>query len=117
MNRSYVIALVGGASLWLVTMAISGRNEAWDSPLYWALAYPLCIALAGFLACREPTRPWRWALAIMLVQPVVMVFTSGGSFGLLPLGLILFSVLALPAIGVAHLVARWSPCRNRPEPR
>jgi len=39
------------------------------------------------------------------VQPVVMVFTSGGDFGLLPLGLILFGVLAVPPVLVARLAA------------
>ena len=34
-----------------------------------------------------------------------MVLTSGSGFGLLPLGLILFAVLALPAIAVAGLGA------------
>jgi hypothetical protein len=104
-NGGYVIALGGGALLWIGTMAISGRNEAWDSPLYWSLAYPTCMALAGWLAYQEPMRPWRWALAVMLVQPVVMVFTSGSSFGLLPLGLVLFSVLALPPMLAAQLGA------------
>lgn len=102
----YVIAALGGATLWLVTMAVSGRTEAWDSPLYWQAAYPLAIALSALLGYLEPERPWRWALAVMLVQPVVMVFTSGGSFGLLPLGLILFAVLAIPTIIAALLAAR-----------
>lgn len=106
-SRLYFTALIGGALLWLLTMAISGRNEAWDSPIYWTITYPLCIALSAFLAYREPVRPWRWALAIMLVQPVVMAFTSGGSFGLLPLGLILFAILALPVILAAWVGARF----------
>jgi hypothetical protein len=41
----------------------------------------------------------------MLVQPVVMLFTSGSSFSLLPLGIIMFGVLALPAIMVARISA------------
>lgn len=102
----FAIAAIGGAILWLATMAVSGRNEAWDSPLYWQAAYPLAIALSGLLGYVAPERPWRWALAVMWVQPVVMVFTSGGSFGLLPLGLILFGVLAVPPIVAAQLAAR-----------
>lgn len=97
-SRAYSIAIAGGAALWLATMAVSGRNEAWDSPLYWSIAYPACIALAGALAYFVPVDPWRWAFAVMLVQPVVMVLTSGASFGLLPLGLIMFAVLALPPL-------------------
>jgi len=90
------LALAGGAALWLGTMALSGRREAWDSPLYWSAAYPLCIGLAALLAYFAPERPARFAFAVMLVQPVVMLLTSGGDFSLLPLGLILFAILALP---------------------
>lgn len=108
-NRSkplYAIALIGGAVLWLGTAAIGGRNEAWDSPLYWSVTYPLCIALATALGYVEPTRPARWALAVMLVQPVVMILTSGSGFGLLPLGLMLFAVLSLPPVLGAY-VGAW----------
>lgn len=108
----YAIALAGGTALWLVTMAVSGRNEAWDSPLYWQAAYPLAILLSAALGYFAPERPWRWALAAMWVQAVVMVFTSGGSFGLLPLGLILFGVLAVPPVAAALIAARLR--RRRP---
>jgi hypothetical protein len=111
----YVIALGGGALLWIGTMAISGRDEAWDSPLYWSLAYPTCMALTGWLAYQEPLRPWRWALAVMLVQPVLMVFTSGSSFSLLPLGLVLFGVLALPPMLAAQLGAWLRRRRSQTE--
>ena len=50
----YYVALGGGASIWLLTMAISGRSETWDSPLYWSIAYPLCIALGGRLRTPSP---------------------------------------------------------------
>jgi hypothetical protein len=101
----YYVAATAGALLWLGTMAASGRSEAWDSPLYWSVAYPLCLLLAGVFGYLEPVRPWRFALAVMLVQPVVMILTSGGSFSLLPLGVIMFGILALPAILVARLSA------------
>jgi len=99
----YAIALLGGAGLWLVTTAVSGRAEAWDAPLYWSVAYPLAICLAGILGYAAPEKPWRWALAVMLAQPVVMMFTAPGSASMLPLGIIVFAVLALPAIGLAQL--------------
>src|SRR5688572_3584359 len=111
-SNSYFIALTGGAVLWLLTMLISDRREAWDSSAYWILTYPLCLVLSGWLAYREPVRPWRWALATMLVQPVVMAVTSGGSFGLLPLGLILFTILALPAV-LAAWVGAWLRLRAK----
>jgi hypothetical protein len=112
----YYVALAGGALLWLGTMVVSGRNEAWDSPLYWSAAYPLCIALSALLAYAAPERPARWALAVMLVQPVVMVLTSGGGFGLLPLGLILFAILSLPAVLAARLAASAARRSGTPRP-
>lgn len=111
-HRLYYVALGGGALLWLGTAAVSGRGEAWDSPLYWSITYPLCLLLAGALAYLEPVRPWRWALAVMLVQPLVMLLTSGSSLSLLPLGLIMFAILALPPILVARAVA-WLRLRQR----
>lgn len=104
-RQAYLMAIGGGAFLWIAAAVLSGRSEAWDSSLYWTVAYPLSIALAGVLGYRFPHRPWRWALAVMLAQAVMLVL-SGAGFGLLPLGLILFAVLALPAAGLAHIAAR-----------
>jgi hypothetical protein len=102
---AYATAIIGGAVLWIATSLISGRTEAWDSSLYWTFAYPLSIVLARVLGYRSPVKPWRWGLTVMLVQAVVLAFAAS-SFGLLPLGLILFAVLALPAIGFAQIAAR-----------
>ena len=102
---AYTAAIVGGALLWLATAGISGRTEAWDAAFYWIATYPLAIGLAGGLGYWAPEKPWRWALAVMLAQAVVLV-VSGSDFSLLPLGLILFSILALPAIAFATFMAR-----------
>jgi len=102
---AYAIAIVGGAALWLATAAISGRREAWDSSLYWTVAYPLSIVVAGALGYRFPEKPWRWALAVMLAQAVALAF-AGSDFSLLPLGLILFAALALPAVVLARIMAK-----------
>jgi peptidoglycan/LPS O-acetylase OafA/YrhL len=102
---AWTAAIVGGAVLWLVAAAVSGKREAWDSSLYWTVAYPLGIGLAGALGYWAPEGPWRWGLALMWAQALVMI-ASASDFGLLPLGLVMFSILALPAIGVATLVAK-----------
>lgn len=101
---AYVIAAASGAILWLATSAVGGRREAWDSPLYWTFAYPAALAIAGILGYLAPDRPWRWALTLMLVQAVTLAI-SASSFGLLPLGLIMFAVLALPLVGLAVVAA------------
>ena len=103
MDRStwaWSVSIVGGAVLWIIATLVSGKQEAWDSSLYWSVSYPLSIALAGMVGYWAPDRPWRWGLAVMWAQAVVLVF-SAADFGMLPIGLILFSVLALPAVGFA----------------
>ncbi len=109
-TQPYLIALLGGSALWVLTSLVSGRAEAWDAPMYWSVTYPLALLLAGVLGYRAPRRAWRWGLAVILVQAPVMLLTSGGSMGLLPLGLALFAILSLPAIAAA-MIAAWM--RNR----
>ena len=105
-TQPYVIAIIGGISLWLLTSLISGRAEAWDAPMYWTVTYPLAILLAGVLGYRAPRRAWRWGLVVMLVQAPVLLLTSGGSMNLLPLGLALFAILALPAMAASTFGAK-----------
>lgn len=104
-KQAYLMAVAGGAALWLAAAVISGSREAWDSSLYWIVAYPLSIGLAAVLGYRFPERAWRWGLAVMLAQAVTLAVTAA-SFGLLPLGLVLFAVLAMPAVALAGLAAK-----------
>lgn len=75
-RQAHCVATISVASLWLATTAVSGRREAWGPSLYWAVAYPLAIAIAGALGYLAPDRPWRWALALMLVQALVVALAS-----------------------------------------
>ena len=102
---AWTIAICGGTLLWLGATMYGGRGEAWDSPLYWSVAYPLSLALAAVLGYLFPRKPWRWPLAVMFSQAVVLALLAA-SFGLLPLGLILFGILALPGIALAHFASR-----------
>ena len=102
---AYMLALIGGAVLWQATAMISGKSEAWDTPSYWSVTYPLSILFAGWLGYQFPEKPWRWGYTVMFGQAgMMMLFNSG--FGLLPLGLILFGLLALPAAVFAQIIAR-----------
>jgi peptidoglycan/LPS O-acetylase OafA/YrhL len=102
---AYGIAIVAGTTLWLTTSAIGGKREPWDSSIYWTVTYPAAIALAGLLGYVFPERPWRWAVIVIFMQAAVMVI-AGSGFGLLPLGLILLTVLSLPAVVLAKLAAK-----------
>lgn len=103
--KPYALSLAFGSALWVATALLSGRREPWDWSGYWTVSYPIAIAMAGVLGFAFPDRPWRWALAVMFTQAIVMI-AGGSGLGLLPLGLVLLAVLALPAIGLAQLAAR-----------
>ena len=101
---AYGSAALLGLLLWPTTAMLGKRIAPWDSPPYWTLASPAAIALCGVLGFLFPERPRRWAFTLMFMQLLVM--TAGGSgFSLLPVGLILMAVLALPGIGLAYLCA------------
>ena len=48
--QAYAIAVATGAGSWIAVTMISGRREAWDSPLYWMAGYPAGIGIVGILA-------------------------------------------------------------------
>lgn len=99
-----ISALVAGAVLWVATTSLTGRREAWDASGYWTVTYPLCLLVAALLGWLAPDRAWRWGMALMLAQAVTMAAMSR-EFGLLPLGLIMFGVMAVPLMLVGQLAA------------
>ncbi|HTN49256.1 MAG TPA: hypothetical protein VMK32_07495 [Burkholderiaceae bacterium] len=101
-----VIAAVVGAVSWFTASAMSGRREAWDASLYWMLVYPAAIAVSALLGHQYPARAWRWPVALFAGQFVAMLVRNGELGGLWPLGLLLFGVLALPALLAAYVAAR-----------
>ena len=100
-----MLAIIGGAVLWQATAMISGKTEAWDTSSYWTVTYPLSIILNGWLGYQFPEKPWRWGFSVMFGQAGMMIL-SNSDYSLLPLGLILFGLLALPAAGLAQITAR-----------
>jgi len=104
-----VTGLVSSVGVLLLTGIMSGRlpetlrREAWDTDLYWLIGLPLCYMVAGVLGWLGPERIWRWPLVMMATQAVVMLLFSGSGLSLLPLGVILFAILALPGILTAWI--------------
>lgn len=103
--RASVTAILAGMALWTAIAWLGGRAEPWDSGLYWTVGYPLSLILAAGFGYLFPRHPWRWALLLFHSQLVVML-ASGAGLGLLPLGLILLTILSLPACAVARIGAR-----------
>lgn len=106
----YAISMFAGAGVWIVVSKISGRQEAWDSGIYFSAGMPALCALAGVLAYVEPKRIWRWAVMPMAGQALWVLLLQG--FGnLMPLGVIVFGFLSLPLFLFAHIGAAFSRAR------
>ena len=101
------IAAVIGMALWFAVSLAAGRREAWDSGVYWLVAYPVAMGACAVLGFVFPHRPWRWAVVLFLFQFVAMVLRNGELGSLWPLGLVLFVVLSLPAILAARFGSRF----------
>jgi hypothetical protein len=107
------LTLVTGVALELGIHALSGRREAWDSPLYWTLGLPaagLTAVLIGYLAQRGS---WLWAAAIVPSQVTTMMVRNGDISGLWPLMMILASILGIPFVVAAFIGSRFRPRADR----
>ena len=91
----FVLALVAGAGTWLVVGAVAGRREAWDSALYGTAALPVSYALLGGLGYVASRAAWRWPLLVFGGQLGAMLAKNGIGGSLLPLGGLVFALLAL----------------------
>lgn len=107
-----VITVLTGAAIWLVIEKLGHRREAWDCALYFKAGIPLAVLAAAVAGAIQPARPWRWGLLVLFSQAGV-AFIQNPTGNLMPLGLIVFAVLSIPAIMTAYLGA-WIFGRRRP---
>jgi peptidoglycan/LPS O-acetylase OafA/YrhL len=112
-TRPVAIAVIVGMLLWFAASAISGEREPWDASIYWVVAYPITIFASGLLGYFHPHRPWRWAILLFAAQFVAMCIRNGELGNLWPLGMLLFVVIALPAMLAAKVASRWNPASSK----
>jgi hypothetical protein len=104
----YVIAIALGIVLWLVSSLLSGRKEAWDGPFYWIFTYPVAILASAFMGYKYPERPWRWPLVLFEAQLIGAWIRAGEPGNLWPIAMMMFAVLSVPGIVVAHFAGRYA---------
>lgn len=115
-HRLYLVAILGGAAIWIAIALATGRREAWDSGLYFTVGIPVVCLGSMILAFLEPKRWWRWGVLPIAGQFVCMLLTQGPG-NLLPLGILVFGVLSVPSIiaaGVGALIATKRARRDEP---
>ncbi|MBI3530771.1 MAG: hypothetical protein HY067_22730 [Betaproteobacteria bacterium] len=100
----YVIAFLAGALVWIVVSKVSGRQEAWDSSLYFSVGYPVLCLLSLAMGYFAPAQSWRWGIVPFAGQ-FAWLLLSQGPGNLLPLGIIAFAMVSVPAIVAAKVGA------------
>ncbi len=103
----FMTAVAGGIVVWALVSVFSHKREAWDSDLYFTLGLPLVYLLSAVLGYLEPNKPWRWGAAPLAGQGLWMLLTQGPG-NLLPLGIVMLGILALPSIFTAKIGARMA---------
>jgi hypothetical protein len=109
----YLSAAGCGAAIWILIALASGRNEAWDSGLYFSVGIPAVCLVSMAFAFFEPNRSLTWGVLPLVGQFVWMLLSSGPG-NILPFGVIVFGVLSVPPIIAARIV-RSSPRRRLDE--
>ena len=95
---------MSGILVWVMILSISGRREAWDSPAYFQFGIPALCLISFVMGYLSPDRPWRWG-AVPLAAQLVWMLATDGPGNLLPLGLIVGGILAVPSILTARFGA------------
>src|SRR5262245_56425038 len=107
-TRGAILLSIGiGASLELAIHFATGRNEAWDSGLFWTVGMPAALAASFALGALSQGRDWRWAVLVAPAQVFTMMVRSAEISGLWPLTLLLSAVLSTPFVLAALAGSRF----------
>jgi hypothetical protein len=96
-----VLSAVIGVVLELVIHAVTGRNEAWDSDLFWTAGMPAAMVASFGIGLLAKGRAWLGTLAVAPGQFATMSLRAGEIGTLWPLGLALSAILSAPFVGAA----------------
>lgn len=99
----HLIAIIIGICFWTIISVLTGEIEAWDSPLYFNIGFPIFLFLNFLLGIIKPKNPWRWGLLSTLAQIIPLGIMATGTANMWPLGLILMCILSIPAIIAAYI--------------
>ena len=90
-----IAAFVLGLAAWLVTCVATGKSEAWDDPAYFRITLWVLGLFVFFLGFVRPAKSLRWGPLAVAGQAVGLLVAGGGG-SLLPAGLFLFGLMAIP---------------------
>jgi hypothetical protein len=100
-----VFAVLIGVCLEVVVHLVTGRNEAWDSPVFWTAGMPAALVASFGLGLLAKGRAWLATLAVAPGQVAAMTIRAGEVGSLWPLAIALSAVLSAPFVAASF--AGW----------
>lgn len=100
-----VLAALTGVLLEVVVELVTGRREAWDSPVFWTSGLPAAIIASFGIGLLAKGRAWLATLAVAPGQFAAMTIRAGEVGSLWPLGLALSAILSAPFVAASF--AGW----------
>jgi hypothetical protein len=99
-----LVSLVAGAVSWFLVVTIVGERDPMRHGEYFMVGYPLLIVVAAALGWKNGPSAWYSGFFMLGIQLLIGFASIPGDLNLLPVGLLVFLVLAL-GCSVATLVA------------
>lgn len=90
------LAIVTGGVIWLGLALATGTGDPMSREPYWWFGYPAMVLMSCLLGFLFKERSWRYGIYMLASQFIIGLWTAGGDLNLLPLGLVVFAVLAVP---------------------
>jgi hypothetical protein len=100
LTSTAVLSALTGVLLELVVHAVSGRREAWDSPIFWTYGMPAALVVSLAIGAFSRGRAWLGTLLVAPGQAATMMIESGEIGNLWPL----IVLSAVPALVAASFV-------------
>ena len=107
------VAATTGVLLEIGVFLVSGRREAWDSPVFSTAGLPIAALIALALGFATAGSDWLWTAIIAPCQIMTMMARSGEIGSLWPLTLALSFILSAPFVAVAFVGSRFRPAKYR----
>jgi len=90
---------------WTAVSMIAGVAEPWDAAGYWTIFYPAALVLSAVLALLP--RRFQWAVgAVVIFAQVPVVMVPSGAGPLLGAGIVIATILSIPAVALSWLSGR-----------
>jgi len=96
-----VLAALTGVLLEVVVHLVTGRNEAWDSPVFWTTGLPVALVASFAIGLLAKGRAWLATLVVAPGQVAAMTIRAGDVGNLWPLAVALSAFLSAPFVAAS----------------